>query len=253
MVSMSQTFDVPLEERTSNTTGSFVDDSSNFNAIGLLNVVKADNSVIDCTATVINTDNGNIAITAAHCLYDHNTQRWNKALYFYPGYNNGEPGNVGKVLGYKGTIFQGNMQDSTHKDYGFIKFHYQEGRRLQDDTGAFDYDLNIPDGSYHTTVFGYPSDGDMVCPKDGQHQCEWEGVSSEFTGEVPITSYRGIYIDVGNGSSGGPWIRNYDPLTNTGSVMGVSRILPENHLGETAAWKWTQYDFTRLLNDAEHS
>src|ERR1043166_8991989 len=105
MVPMSKTFDIPPEKRTSNTTGSFVDEVSNLNAIGLINVVKSDDTVIDCTATVINTNNGNIAITAAHCLWDHRTKTWNEEVYFFPGYNNGEQGKVGKVTGYRWTIW----------------------------------------------------------------------------------------------------------------------------------------------------
>lgn len=254
MEPMIKTYDIPSEERTSNTTDFSVDDINNINSVGLLNIVKTDGSDDDCTASVIRTNNGNIAITAAHCLYDHNTQRWNEEFYFFPGYNNGEPGNVGKVTGYRGFIWSNNMQDMTLYDYGFIKFYYQEGRRLQEDTGAFDYDLDIPGDNYPTTVFGYPSDGEMDCPRDGQHLCEWEGLSFEFPNDVPITTYRGITIDVGNGASGGPWIRNYEPKTKTGNVMGVSYgILPEPYPDETAAWTWTRDDFTRLLYFAEHN
>ncbi|RIB05423.1 hypothetical protein C2G38_597100 [Gigaspora rosea] len=75
MVPMIKTFDIPPEEITSNTTGSFVDDINNLNSVGLLQIVKADGSDDDCTASVIRTNNGNIAITAAHCLWNlqHNT------------------------------------------------------------------------------------------------------------------------------------------------------------------------------------
>ena len=31
-------------------------------------------------------------------------------------------------------------------------------QRLQDDTGAFDYDLDIPPGNYPVSIFGYPID-----------------------------------------------------------------------------------------------
>ena len=53
------------------------------------------------------------------------------------------------------------MDNPILDDYGFIKFGYSEGRRLQDDTGAFDYDLDIPRDNYPVNVFGYPIDGEM--------------------------------------------------------------------------------------------
>jgi V8-like Glu-specific endopeptidase len=253
MVPMSKTFDIPPEKRTSNTTepSADVDEVSNLDAVGLLNIVKTDGSDDDCTGTVIRTDNGNIAITAAHCLWDHNLKTWNAEIYFFPGYNNGNQGKVGKVTGAKWYVWSNFMEDITQFDYGFIKFDYPNGKKLQDDTGAFDYDLVIPEGIYPTSVFGYPSDGGMDCPKDGQHQCEWEGLSDDIP---KSTWYRGVNIDVGFGSSGGPWIRNYDPNAKTGNVMGVSHgILPEPFPDtETASWIWYPDDFTRLLYYAEH-
>ena len=55
-------------------------------------------------------------------------------------------------------------------------------------------------------------------------------------------------------SSGGPWVRIYDPDTNTGNVMGVSHgILPEPYPDESAAWSWTNDEFTQLLNFAENN
>ncbi|GBB99716.1 hypothetical protein RclHR1_03600012 [Rhizophagus clarus] len=233
MVPMSKTFDIPPEEITNNTTKFSIDDINNLNAVRLLNIVKADGSDDDCTASVIKTNTGNIAITAAHCLWDHTLKTWNSEIYFYPGYNNGQQGKVGKVTAYKWFVWSNFLQDITQFDYGFIKFYYTNGKKLQDDTGAFDYDLVIPQGTYPTTVFGYPYDdtGDMNCLKNGKQ------------------------LYVGFGSSGGPWIRNYDPNTNAGTVIGVSHGIlddpyPED---ETASWVWYPDDFTRLLNFAERS
>ena len=100
LVPTSGKFNIPSEAETSNTTEISVDDINNLNAVGKLDIVKYDGSPDCCTASVIRTDNGNIAITAAHCLYDFNTQTWNSDVYFYPGYNNGQQGKVGKSYGY---------------------------------------------------------------------------------------------------------------------------------------------------------
>ena len=93
----------------------------------------------------------------------------------------------------------------------------------------------------------------MDCPKDGQHLCEYEGLSFDMPLGVPNPqSYRAISIDVGQCSSGGPWVRVYNPDTNAGNVMGVSHgILPEPYPDESAAWSWTSDRFTELLAFAE--
>src|ERR1044072_3056767 len=71
MVPISKTIDIPPEKRISNITASFADDNNNFSAIGRLSFSRAlDGKTGYCTATVIKTDNGNMALTAAHCLWD---------------------------------------------------------------------------------------------------------------------------------------------------------------------------------------
>ncbi|RIB23034.1 hypothetical protein C2G38_2033074 [Gigaspora rosea] len=165
MVPISKTIDIPPEERiNSNMTKSFADNVDNFGAIGLLSFVKSDGTTDYCTATMIKTDNGNIALTAAHCLWDilsNQPLKWNSDIYFYPG-------------------------------------------KLQDDIGAFDVEFDIPGGDYPVTVFGYPGFGYMPnCPKDGEHLCSWQGNTFDFDQNLPNHElHRGIPIDVGGGSSG---------------------------------------------------
>ncbi|CAG8496406.1 1225_t:CDS:1 [Dentiscutata erythropus] len=254
VVPVSKIFDISPGERTNNIKVSFDDDINNLNAVGLLNAVKADGTEINCTATVIKTNNGSVAITAAHCIYDHKLKKFNTKIYFYPGYNNGVEGRIGKVTAYKSFIWDKFLDNVEIYDYAFTKFYYKNGRKLQGDTGAFDYDLDIPHGNYSTTVFGYPVDGDMDCPRDGKHLCKWQGNSFDFPDNLPnATSYRGIPIDVGYGSSGGPWMRNYDPTTNTGTVMGISHgILNEPYPEtDTAACLWYHDEFLSMLRLTE--
>ncbi|CAG8459044.1 12285_t:CDS:2 [Dentiscutata heterogama] len=224
-IPMSITFKTPSKIGANN-TAKILDDDNNLNAVGKLDIVKNDGSSDCCTASVIRTDNGNIAMTAAHCLYDFNTQTWNSEAYFYPGYNNGQEGPVGKVTVKDGYILVEFTENPITYDFAFIKLDYPDGKKLQDDTGAFDYDLDIPRDNYPVNVFGYPIDGDMDCAKDGQHLCEYEGLSFDMPPDVPNPqSYRAITIDVGQCSSGGPWVRIFNPDTKTGNVMGVSHVL----------------------------
>ncbi|CAG8545203.1 14641_t:CDS:2 [Dentiscutata erythropus] len=209
----SPAYSKPMSKRASpapmsNTAKILVDDVNNLNAVGKLEILKF--------ATKIS------------------------AAYFYPGYNNGQPGQVGKVAAKSGYMYEPFTENPITYDFALIKLDYPEGRKLQDDTGAFDYDLDIPRDNYPVNVFGYPIDGDMNCPKDGQHLCEYEGLSFDMPPDVPNPqSYRAITIDV---------------ATNIGNVMGVSHvILPEPYPDETAAWSWTHNDFAVLLNYAENN
>jgi V8-like Glu-specific endopeptidase len=258
LVSKSTSFYIPPEERTRNLTQSFTNDDNNaFSAIGLLSFKSASTGNTDyCTATVIQTDNGNIALTAAHCLWDILANNWNSEVSFYPGYDNGNQGSLGMIWAYTLTIWSSFAQDSEVTDYGFIKFYYEDGRKLQDDAGAFNYDGFVAGGEYPTTVFGYPyGTGQMDCPRDGEHLCKWQGNSNVPSSDLPNYNwYREIPIDVGNGASGGPWIRDYDANTNTGNIMGISHgmLLPPYPQSGTTSWAWENDEFSGLLQDAEN-
>src|SRR5207248_10599007 len=49
-----------------------------------------------CTASMINTENGNIGITAAHCLFDANGVAYGH-MTFSPGYDSGANGPLGTI------------------------------------------------------------------------------------------------------------------------------------------------------------
>ncbi|CAG8659914.1 15353_t:CDS:2 [Gigaspora margarita] len=233
MVPISKTIYIPPEERiSSNITESFAGNDNNFGAIGRLSFKKASDGTTDyCTATVIKTDNGNMTLTAAHCLWDMlsgEPEKWNSEFYFYPGYNNGQ--GFGNVRVYTFTIWKNFEADETLYDYGFLKFYYKDGRKLQDDVGAFDVEFDVPGGDFPVIVFGYPVSGEMPnCPNDGEH------------------------IYVGAGSSGDPWIRDYDQNTNTGVIDCISHgLLPPPYPSQdTTTWKWQNDDLSALLKAAE--
>src|ERR1041385_2836709 len=65
-------------------------------AIGML-FMSMNGEDFTCTASVINTNDGNIGVTAAHCLYDHDTQAYFNNVMFSPGYDNGQLGPLGKI------------------------------------------------------------------------------------------------------------------------------------------------------------
>ncbi|CAG8809534.1 6985_t:CDS:1, partial [Gigaspora margarita] len=61
--------------------------------IGRFSIRLPDGDDRICTASVINTANGNIGITAAHCLIDDNGEILDtNSMWFSPGYDNGTDG-----------------------------------------------------------------------------------------------------------------------------------------------------------------
>src|SRR6266511_3287748 len=125
-----------------------------------------------CTASMINTENGNIGITAAHCLFDENDVVYNNVM-FSPGYNLGTPGPLGLIPVEFITVpsrYTGKVNSAPVYDYGFIRMNFNDpnGYKLQQYTGANGWRLNVEGDNILTTVVGYPEGSDIPnCPNDG--------------------------------------------------------------------------------------
>src|ERR1044072_5010608 len=77
-----------------------------------------------CYASVIDTGDGNIGLTAAHCLYGcQNGFVWYAKMLFCPGYNNGCT--VSVPVSHSATL---TTNCSYPTDYGMIKFDYNHGK-----------------------------------------------------------------------------------------------------------------------------
>ncbi|CAG8767523.1 6528_t:CDS:1, partial [Gigaspora rosea] len=184
--------------------------------IGLLLTGNA--SIEDsCTASVINTSNGNIGLTAAHCLLDDEGNPWDLSfLSFSPGYDNQSNGTLGAipVVATEMPPFLANR----HKyDYALVRFEFNHGgARLQDYTGALGWRFDIGNGE-PTIMFGYPESGNIEdCANDGKHLCRWQGTTNKSEIVFGINN-----LIPGEGSSGGPFISQYNAETNLGYVYAL--------------------------------
>ncbi|RIB01106.1 hypothetical protein C2G38_2231856 [Gigaspora rosea] len=127
-----------------------------------------------CTASVIDTANGNIRITAVHCLFDDNGNRYNLSfLSFSPGYDNGTYGPLGYIPVVETAIPDAFLKYRNKYDYALMKFEFNDpnggNATLQDYTGALGWRFDIENGE-PTTVYGYPSSEILEdCPNDGKH------------------------------------------------------------------------------------
>ncbi|MFF0308311.1 protein kinase [Streptosporangium sp. NPDC004379] len=172
-----------------------------------------------CSATSVNSEAGNLLVTAGHCLYDPKRREAVASLVFVPAYYRGKalfgiyPGSSAAV---HPKFVDGG--DRGH-DYAFFTVYGAGGKRLAEAAGAQGLAWN---GSRRekADVFGYPEgahpDGTPSRSGDTPFRC---------FGTTPLDASRGAEQALGcpmaPGADGGPLITRYDSDRKTGYVSGV--------------------------------
>ena len=157
-----------------------------------------------CTASVVDSAAGDLAVTAAHCVYGKTG-----TLVFVPGYADGKtPYGVWPVTKvYTDSAWDGS-QDPDH-DVAFLRLSdAPDGAPIEDITGAETLVADAPAGQA-VRVIGYP---------DGAAEPVW------CSGPVKGFSATQFEFDCGGyttGTSGGPFLTGVDPATGQGTVIGV--------------------------------
>jgi hypothetical protein len=158
-----------------------------------------------CTASVIDSPGGDLAITAAHCLTGVSG-----TVDFVPGYDKGtKPYGVWTVT--KVYVDQAWASSSSpDDDFAFLRVS-QPGSSvpIENVTGAEGLATNTPASRLQVQVIGYPSASNqpVTCrnwlrePMAGQLEFDCGGYT--------------------NGTSGGPFLGDVDQTTDQGMVMGV--------------------------------
>lgn len=212
-------------------------------AVGFL-FMKDPNSgkQLGCTASVINTQNGNVIATAAHCLFNGQGQQFTD-IQFSPGFNHGQDGPLGRIPAAVVKVTDAFLADNDVDDYGLVRLNFQgpKGEPLQDITGSLGYRFDIGTDA-PTAIFGYPLGGDFEdCPGDGQTLCFWDG-ETELEEKFRVITDENL----GTGASGGPWIWNYDPSTHVGWLYSNSQAYDVNN-EETVGPIYSEEDFNVLI------
>ncbi|OZM71305.1 peptidase [Amycolatopsis antarctica] len=167
-----------------------------------------------CTATSVGGPEGDTVLTAAHCLTRPGTKYGAyQDLAFAPGYHDGiAPFGVFpvRVNTYPQSF---TTTDQAGYDIGVVKVDPVAERSLRDTVGAQEVDLSGVVGA-DVTVFGYP----MTRPQLGQKQlfCESAAPASPTEGNLRTE------CDMRGGASGGPWFRDFDPASRTGTLVSVT-------------------------------
>ncbi|KAF0520950.1 serine protease [Gigaspora margarita] len=214
--------------------------------IGRFLINLGNGSVLQCTASVINTTNGNIGLTSAHCLTkDDGTTFDLKDLSFSPGYDNQQEGPLGTINIENLAVPYTHLVDPDVKDYALVKFAFTDpnkgNARLQDYTGALGWRFDIGNNTL-TNVFGYPASGDMVnCTKDGKHLCVWQGNVQKDNNYYFIDD-----VNLGSGASGSPLIFQYNRNEHLGYVYAAHEAYVDE-TDESIAPIWDEQIFLGLL------
>ena len=157
-----------------------------------------------CTASVVHSAAGDLALTAAHCVYGKTG-----TLVFVPAYADGKtPYGVWPVTRVYTDGAWDASQDPDH-DVAFLRLSdASDGTPIEDVTGAETLAADAPAGQT-VRVIGYP---------DGAAEPVWcSGLAKGFS----ATQFEFDCGGYPNGTSGGPFLTGVDAATGQGTVIGV--------------------------------
>lgn len=183
-----------------------------------------------CSASVVSPNN--IIATAAHCVYNTDSNTWNSGWTFVPADRNGSapygafPWSNARVL--NGWINAPNSTDGRRYDVALITLgNNSSGRPVTYYTGWLGRSWNHSSvQQLHAT--GYPGNLDSgrythICAAESFHQS---------------TDILGMGCNMMHGSSGGPWLRAFKPYV-VGSANYVNSVVSGGTPGST--WGNTFY------------
>jgi V8-like Glu-specific endopeptidase len=169
---------------------------------------KDDQGAHFCTASVVRSRGRNMLITAAHCAFDAESGQPVNDLVFAPGYRKGdEPAGLWKVRKVVVDDRWAASQDED-LDVAFLVLDQKDGKDIQDVLGG--NTLGMDRGfDNKVKITGYPSSRDT--PVSCQNR----------TTKFSDTQLRIQCANLEDGTSGSPWLADYDAKSHTGTVIGV--------------------------------
>lgn len=183
-----------------------------------------------CTATVVTSHSGNVAVTAAHCVYHPATGPLAGDFPTAgPVYDQFIPARTGDTAPYGSWTIDMAFVDPRWRDTGdpaydiaFLHLARHDGRSIQDVVGSQGISFTPPPAGTAATVLGYPHGTQF----DGRtlRRCSTRAITIDPT--VWNTAAMPCAMTVG--ASGGPWLTGFDPATGTGTLVAVSSVHEHN-------------------------
>jgi V8-like Glu-specific endopeptidase len=186
-----------------------------------------------CTASVVASPGHDLLITAAHCIHGGKGGGYHQDIVFIPGYRDGAT--PYGVWTPRKLLVDPQWAASSDPDYdvGFVVLQSDNGQNIEDVLGAnnIGFDAGF---SNLVRVTGYPSSANapVTCKN-------WTSMQSQTQLRFECGGFFG-------GTSGSPWVANFDPLTRTGEIVGVIGGYQQG--GDTDAISYSVY-----LNNAIRS
>lgn len=214
--------------------------------IGRLFFIHGDNGKDSyCTATSVRSGNHDVVLTAAHCVQKAGAPAFPyETMVFVPGYDNGKmPYGVFPVRSF---LMPTSFPTASKNDVAALVVDPVNGRHVNDVVGAQQVAVGRQPGE-QVTSFGYPDSH----PQLGEQLMYCAG-KSEVDSAVtdPANPQQSVPCDMTGGSSGGPWLADFDPKTGMGVVVSVNSSLDRpNTMGGTVFGEETR----QLLDEASKS
>ncbi|MFD6307979.1 trypsin-like serine peptidase, partial [Streptomyces sp. NPDC060223] len=169
-----------------------------------------------CSATVANSDNKSVVLTAGHCVVNASTGEVYKNWVFIPGYANGT--RPYGTFTARSLLFDSDYVSSAGNanwDFAFAVLGTVNSRTLVDTVGAQGIAFNSANGQ-HVHSFGY---GGSSAEGSGERLNHCEGDEFIDAGRVGSTMW-GIDCVQTGGSSGGGFLSSFDTSNGSGYLIG---------------------------------
>ncbi|MFI6645938.1 trypsin-like serine peptidase [Streptomyces sp. NPDC050504] len=210
-----------------------------------------DKLTYQCSGAAINSPSKMMVATAGHCIGvggsspsgDPNKRRWMENWVFTPAYNTGGvEAPYGKFTAKHYSALDYWMSGAARPyDFGLVTTNPNaQGQRVVDAVGGFGLAWNYT-FEEDRLIVGYPRSHD-----EGYSQYQFAGRTTTSIKESAMIMMPGAGFDYGG--SGGPWLRNYDPVTGKASINGVTSYIHNGssnnndspHFDGGMKWLWDQ-------------
>ncbi|MEI5101203.1 peptidase [Streptomyces sp. PmtG] len=182
--------------------------------VGRLFFVNANGADTWCTATAVKSANRSAVMTAAHCVRrgssPYNT---NTTMVFAPAYHNGKTP-YGAFAVRTVASPRSWETDSTNDVSALTVDADKNGKKLTDVVGGQAIAFNRPVGGA-VSSFGYSA----TRPQRGERLLRCVGTAKKEHGQQFIP------CDMSGGSSGGPWLADFNATTGKGVLVSVNSSL----------------------------
>ncbi|MET7363752.1 trypsin-like peptidase domain-containing protein [Streptomyces sp. NPDC005562] len=182
--------------------------------VGRLFFVNAGGADTWCTATAVNSANRSAVMTAAHCVRRGSSPaNTNVAMVFVPAYHKGKMP-YGAFAVRQAVTPRAWETDSTDDLATLVVDAGEDGKKLNDTVGGTPVAFDRPVGGT-ISALGYSA----TRPQLGEEllRCVGPAKKEGTTQAIPC--------DMSGGSSGGPWLADFDAATGKGTLVSVNSAL----------------------------